>query len=127
MKKVKLVFTGMFFFLLAIGVNAQVKTSGEYFVGKWSLLVVGTPEGDAKMVVSLGRIDGKLAGTIAKADLSDPKKFTSITESENSITVNWTSGDYDVFMELTKKGDNHIEGTLMNMFDAKGDRIIATK
>ena len=117
----------MFFFLLAIGVNAQTKTSGEYFVGKWSLLVVGTPDGDAKMVVSLERVDGKLTGTIAKADLSDPKKFTSITETENSITVNWTSGDYDVYMELTKKGDNHIEGRLMNMFDAKGDRIITTK
>ena len=117
----------MFFFLLAIGVNGQTKTSGVYFVGKWSLLVVGTPNGDAQMVVSLGHVDGKLAGTIAKADLSDPKKFTSITETEDSITVNWTSGDYDVFMELKIKGDNHIEGSLMNMFDAKGDRIIVQK
>lgn len=47
MKKVNLVLVGMSFFLLAIGVSAQTKTSGEYFVGKWSLLVVGTPEGDA--------------------------------------------------------------------------------
>ena len=117
----------MLFFLLAIVVNAQTKTSGEYFLGKWNLLVVGTPDGDAKMVVSLARAEGKLVGSIAKPDLSDPKKFTSISETENSVTVNWTSGDYDVYMELIKKGDNHIEGSLMNMFDAKGDRIIDQK
>ncbi len=37
----------------------------------------GEPNGDIKMVVSLGRVDGKLIGTIAKSDLSDPKKFIS--------------------------------------------------
>lgn len=79
------------------------------------------------MVVSQRRVEGKLTGTIAKPDLSDPKKFTSITETENSITVNWTRGDDDVFVELTKKGDNHIEGSLMNMFDAKGDRLTDQK
>ena len=32
------------------------------------------------------------------------------------------SGGYDVFVTLEKAGENKLEGSLMNMFDATGER-----
>ena len=127
MKKVNLALAVLFISLLALGVKGQLNNEKDYFLGKWSVLVVGTPNGDAKMVLSLERVDGKLKGSISRPDLTEPTKLTSATETGKDITVNWTSSDYDVYMVLEKKGDNHLEGSLMNMFDAKGDRIIEEK
>lgn len=49
MKKISLVLV-LFFFIATCSVNAQ--TAGkDYFVGKWSVIAVGTPGGSSKMVV----------------------------------------------------------------------------
>lgn len=123
MKKSILFFAGMFFFLLSIGTKAQAP-SADFFVGKWDVLVVGTPNGDAKMPVTLERVDGKLKGTFVGNGQTEAPKISNIEEKENSITIYFTSSGYDVYLMLEKKGDNHVEGTMMDMFDAKGDRVV---
>lgn len=124
MKKAILVFAGIFFLLLSIGANAQAKTGADYFVGKWNVLVVGTPNGDAKMLVTLEQKDGKLTGTLSNPGQGEPVVFSNIEVKETSVTVYFTSGGYDVYLTLEKKDDNKVEGTMMDMFDATGDRVI---
>lgn len=123
MKKTMLFLTAVFMLLIATGVNAQTTTEADYFAGKWKVTVVGTPDGDAKMTVSLERADGKLSGGILSETNSDMNKFTKIDETEKSVTLYFSANGYDVYLLLEKKGDNHVEGNLLGMFDAKGDRI----
>lgn len=76
MKKAILFFAGIFFLLSSIGANAQAKTDTDYFVSKWDVLVVGTPNGDAHSTLTLERVDGKLAGNFKSANeeaISYPK------------------------------------------------------
>ncbi len=122
MKKTILLFAGIFFLLLSMGVSAQIKTDVDYFAGKWNVVVENTPEGDAKMLVTIERVDGKLSGTISSPD--GPTKFSSIEEKENSISLYFVASGYDVYLNLEKKGDNNIAGTMLDMFDAKGERVI---
>ena len=82
MKKVSLLFAGLFFLLLSINVKAQ--TSGaDYFAGKWSVLVKGTPNGDAKMVFVLDNTSDSLSGVVQDSTGAEISKISSIEQKEN--------------------------------------------
>lgn len=122
MKKVGLFLAVVFCVLSSLKMNAQVPA--DFFVGKWSVMVTGTPNGDAKMLVNLERKDGKLTGGITNPDAAEPTKFSNVEEKENSVTVYFSASGYDVYLTLEKKGDNKVEGSMMDMFDAKGERVV---
>jgi hypothetical protein len=122
MKKITLISMSLVLFFLFTNSNAQNKP--DFFVGKWDVLVTGIPSGDAKMIINLDRKDGKLAGTIKLGDETELTKFTSIEEKETSVTLNFPASGYDVRLTLDKKDENHVAGTLMDQFEAKGERII---
>jgi len=126
MKKLSSLFAGIFLLVLSFNANAQTQPSKDYFVGKWSVLVEGTPQGDSKMTIFLERKDGKLSGYIPPKEGVDTVKFTKVEEKEKSVTLYFSSGGYDVNITLEKKDDDHVSGNLMDMFDAKGERIKET-
>lgn len=122
MKKAILFFAGMFFLVLSVSLNVQAQATSDFFVGKWNVLVTGTPNGDAKMVVSLERVDGKLKAEFVGKEQAEVPKVSNVEETEKSVRIYFTASGYDVYLYLEKKGDNHVEGTMLDMFDAKGDR-----
>lgn len=122
MKKINLISMCLVLFFLSMNSNAQNKP--DYFVGRWDVLVTGIPSGEAKMIISLERKEGKLDGNIKFGEETELTKFTSIEEKETSITLNFPASGYDVILTLEKKDDNHVAGTLMDQFEAKGERII---
>ena len=118
--------TSFFLLLCFLGLSfgAKAQTSNpDYFAGKWNVIVEGTPGGDAKMIVSLGRKEGKLEGVILDSLQKEIAKISSIEETEKSVTVNFTSQGYDVNLLMEKKDDDHVTGNMLGMFDAKGERI----
>lgn len=125
MKKMILIFAGMFSLLFLVEkVQAQ---DTDYFVGKWEIVVTGTPGGDSKSTFVLERKDGKLGGT-----MDTPGKpsvnFTRVEEKDNTITAYFTSASgYDVYLFLEKADDNKATGSMMDMFDATATRIVETK
>jgi hypothetical protein len=120
MKKVSLVFVVILF--LATGfVNAQT-ASKDYFVGKWSVLAVGTPGGNSKMVVDLKRVNGKLEGKILRED-KDPVEISKVEETPTSIKVYFRHLFYKVTLQLTKKDDVHTDGILMGKYKSTGVRL----
>ena len=127
MKKINLFITGAFFLFLSLSVSAQSKTGGEYFTGKWSVLVKGTPNGDAKMTVSLDKKDSTMTGVILDSTGTEMAKISKVELTEKEATVYFTTQGYDVYLTMTKKDDDHITGSMMGMFDAEGDRIKAIK
>jgi hypothetical protein len=100
----------------------------DYFVGKWDVLVVGTPNGDAHSTLTLGRVDGKLAGDFKSASEATAIKLSKVEENADEVTVYFTSSSgYDVYLLLKKKDESHVVGTMMDMFDATGVRIVEEK
>lgn len=122
MKKTVLLFTAIFAILFSISLNSQAQATSDYFVGKWNVLVTGTPNGDAKMVVVMQRVDGKLKAEFVGNDQPEVPKVSNIEETEKSVRIYFTASGYDVYLYLENKGENHVEGNMLDMFDAKGDR-----
>ena len=57
MKRIVL-FLATFLVLSFISINSNAQSTADFFVGRWNLLVAGTPEGDIKMIMSLERKEG---------------------------------------------------------------------
>ena len=106
------------------GFSQTDKPATDFFAGKWEILVVGTPNGDAKFTTELIRKDGKLTGElkVAAGDVKDAMPAT-VEEAEGKITIFFSTQGYDVNVELNKVDDDNLKGTLMNMFEAKAKRV----
>lgn len=126
MKKVSLILTGMFIFLMSFTVKAQTPPE-DYFIGKWNVLVEGTPQGDAINTVLFERKEGKLTGTILSPGKTSPAVFSRVQEKGNSVTAYFSASGYDVYLVLEKSNDNTATGSMMDMFDAKATRVVDTK
>lgn len=123
MKQFSLIFAGLFFLLLSSNTNAQSKTGADYFAGTWNVLVKGTPNGDARMWIVLEKKDTAMTGSVQDSTGKEISKITNVEMNDTSATVYFTAQGYDVNLEMDKKGDDHVTGSLMGMFDAVGDRV----
>ena len=116
--------TGLFICIFSITTDAQTTT--DYFTGKWNLTIIGTPNGDSKMIANLERKDGKLAGEMtSEPAMGDPITISQIEEKENSVKLFFNAGGYDIYIFLEKTDDNHLKGTMLDMFETKGERVVA--
>jgi hypothetical protein len=127
MKKLYSFFAGLFLLLLSFQAKAQTPTANDYFVGKWSVEIKATPEGDRKMFVSLERKEGKLAGYYTSSAKPDTVRFSKVEEKEKSVTVYFGYNGYDVYILLEKQDDDHIAGSTMDMYVTTGERVKITE
>nr|WP_314835226.1 hypothetical protein [uncultured Flavobacterium sp.] len=111
---------------LVFSTGAKAQSSTDYFVGKWNILVVGTPKGDAASIITLERKEGKLTGTII-SEGKEATSFSRVEEKDNTLTAYFTSTGYDVYLFMEKKDENNFVGSMMDMFDCTGTRIVETK
>jgi hypothetical protein len=123
MKKLSLFFTGLLLLVLSLSANAQSKTGADYFVGKWNVLIKGTPNGDARMFIILEQKDTTMTGSVQDSAGVEMSKISSIELKDTTVTVYFTAQGYDVNLVMDKNGDDHVIGNLMGMFDAEGDRV----
>lgn len=104
---------------------ATTTAAPDFFAGKWELLIVGTPQGDVKMVADFTRKDGKLTGEMS--DPADAQKektpITNIEEEATKITIYFSASGYDLNVPLEKVDDDNLKGQLMNMFETTAKRI----
>ncbi|GAB4016444.1 hypothetical protein EXU85_09055 [Spirosoma sp. KCTC 42546] len=124
MKKVSLF---LFIFLLGVCVKgfSQATPPTDFFAGKWEITIMGTPEGDAKMVTELIRKDGKLTGELKDPSGTRPvTPITKIVEEGTKLTIYFdTAQAGEIPVELTKVDDDHLKGSLMNMFESTALRV----
>jgi len=123
MKKFNVFIAAAFFLFLSMGAKAQSKTGADYFSGTWSVLIKGTPGGDAKMVFVLDKKDSTMSGIVKDSTNTGIAKITNAELKENQLTVYFTTSGYDVNLVMDKKDEDYITGSLMGMFDAEGDRV----
>lgn len=123
MKKLSFLFLGSFFLVISFSVKAQSKTGAEYFAGKWSVLLKGTPNGDAKMIFVLEKKDSTITGVVQDTAGVEISKVNNVELKDAEITLYFNAQGYDVNLLLAKKDDDHTAGSLMGMFEAEGERI----
>ncbi len=111
---------------LVFSIGAKAQAPADYFVGKWKVLVTGLPQGDVTEYVIFERKDGKLTGQLID-DKGKPTQFSKVEEKEKTATAYFTAGAYDVYFYLEKKDDNNVTGSMMDMFDCTGIRVVETK
>jgi len=110
--------------LLAMFVTfgAKAQAPADYFPGKWEITILGTPQGDAKLTFVFERKDGKLAGTVRDSTNKELSKIDKIDEKDKTITAAFNIQSYDVTLTLEPVDADHIKGSLMQMFEARGVR-----
>src|SRR5574344_2234715 len=127
MKKISLFFVALLT-MLCVATTVQAQENKDFYAGKWKITTTGLPDGDQTMTIELKRgEDGKFTGKMIKEG-SNEVPFTRVEEKAGkSITVYFTSGGYDCYLFLEKKDENKVQGSLMDMFDCIGIRIVDNK
>jgi acetyl-CoA carboxylase carboxyltransferase component len=122
MKKLQLILASLFLVLLfSSSASAQQKS---FFIGKWNVTVVGTPKGDAKILVEFVAKDSTtLTGSITDPATQKVTKIDRIELKDKSITAYFNAEGTDIYLFLEKKDEDKVTGSLMDMFDASGSRV----
>jgi hypothetical protein len=123
MKKLNSIAIGLSLLLLAVGANAQTKTGADFFAGKWKVLVTGTPYGDLKRIYVLEKNGNTLTGIVQDSTGKEISKCSNVEVKDNEVTLYYQSMGNDVNITLIRKDDDHVTGSVLGTFDAKGERI----
>ena len=123
MKKLVVFYSAIFFLLLSHASFAQSSTGADYFSGKWNVLLKGTPGGDRKLVVVLGKTDSTMTGVVQDTAGNEVSKISKTELKETEITIYFRAEGYDLSLLMVKKDEDNITGNLLNMFEAEGVRI----
>ncbi len=123
MKKINSIAIGSLLLFLAVSTNAQTKTGADFFAGKWKVLVTGTPYGDLKRIYVLEKNDNTLTGIVQDSTGKEITKCSKVEVKDNEVTLYYQAMGNDVSITLMKKDDDHVTGSVLGQFDAKGERI----
>lgn len=121
MKKLSLILTLICGLFVSSAVKGQ--STSDYFPGKWTITVVGTPNGDTKVNFIFERKDGKLSGIVQDTTGVQISQVTQIVEQGKTLTAAFSAQGYDVTMTLEPVDADHVKGNVLGMFEAKGFRV----
>lgn len=117
----------MLLFVLGLTFNtfAQTTPANDFYVGKWEITILGTPQGDAKLIANIYRKDGKLTGEMTNPAEpgSEATPLTNIEEVDGKMTIYFSASGYDLSIPFEKVDDDNLKGQMMGMFDCKAIRI----
>lgn len=120
MKLITTLLCGFALFLISFTTQAQTT---DYFVGDWEVTIKDTPMGTITVMLTLERVDGKLVGKFVDSS-GNETKMNDITESENSLTLSFTSEYGDLVLAIQREDDENVSGSLMDSFAVEGKRVI---
>ena len=123
MKKQSLIFFLVAGLFVSFKSNAQSKPGAEYFKGTWAVILKSTPDGDVKLNFVLENKNDSIAGFVQDSTGTEISKIANVDLKDNEIILYFSVQGYDVNLLLTKKDEDHVTGSLMNMFVAEGERI----
>lgn len=106
--------------LTCFSLKASAQTD---FPGKWDVLLKGTPNGDIHMMITLKDSVGVLKGGYDDFETKTFKPFTKVEKKDDSASLFFSAQGYDLTLVLKLKDDDHVEGSLMSMFEATGVRV----
>jgi hypothetical protein len=114
---------GLFFLVISLATQAQSKTGADFFAGKWSVLITGTPYGDLRRIYVLEKKDNGITGIVQDSTGKEIAKFSKVEVKDNEVTLYYNALGNDVSVVLTKKDEDHVAGSALGMFDVQGERL----
>ena len=123
MKRINSSVVMLLFLFFAVGANAQTKTGADFFAGKWKVLVTGTPYGDLKRIYVLEKNGNTLTGIVQDSTGKEITKCSKVEVKDNEVTLYYQAIGNDVSITLIRKDDDHVTGSVIVTFDARGERI----
>lgn len=125
MKKASIFFIALFFGIALNGFSQTATAPVDYYVGKWEVTILGTPNGDSKMITTISRKDGKLVGEMTNpAEPTTPANpLTSVEEADGKMTIFFSTQGYDLSIPFEKVDSDNLKGKLMDMFDVTAKRV----
>ena len=124
MKKPGVLLTALFLVLSSFNAIAQSKTGTDYFIGKWHVLIPGTPLGDLKRFYIFEKNGESLSGQVQDGTSgAELAKFTKVELKGDQVTAYYSVNDLDVTVVFIKKDEDHITGTVLGTYDATGERV----
>ena len=123
MKRLTILTAGFLSLVLSFNAQAQSKTGADFFAGKWKVLVTGTPYGDLKRIYVLEKNGNELTGIVQDSTGKEITKCSKVEVKDNEVTLYYQAMGNDVSITLIKKDDDHVTGSVLGQFDAKGERI----
>ena len=114
----------LFFFIALFFSSATMAQSSDYFVGDWEVQIKDTPMGTISVVLTLERVDGKLAGKFVDKASGVETKMNQVTEQGTGLTLSFTAEGYgDLYLTLQRADDENVTGSLMDSFAVEGKRV----
>jgi hypothetical protein len=123
MKNIYSVVIGVFLMLPGTDVNAQNKIGADYFAGKWNTLITGTPYGDLKRIYVLEKSGTSLSGIVQDSTGKEIARCSKVELKDNEVTLYYQAMGNDVSITLIRKDDDHVTGSVLGAFEAKGERL----
>ncbi len=120
MKKLSTVLSIIAFLFISILSTAKPADNLDYFVGKWQIVIKGTPNGDAQMVFILSKKDGEIAGVIQDTSGTEISVISKSEIKEGAITLYFTAQGYDVNLDLKKITNKTIESLTKTLTEHPG-------
>ena len=121
MKNLSILF---FLFTALLFSSASMAQNSDYFAGDWEVQIKDTPMGTISVVLTLERVDGKLAGKFVDKASGVETKMNQITEQGTGLTLSFTSEGYgDLYLTLQRADDENVTGSLMDSFAVEGKRV----
>ena len=114
----------LFFFVTLLTSSATMAQSSDYFIGDWEVQIKDTPMGTISVVLTLERVDGKLAGKFVDKASGVETKMNQVTEQAAGLTLSFTAEGYgDLYLTLQRTDDENVTGSLMDSFAVEGKRV----
>lgn len=111
--------------VITLWAYAQDAAPADFFAGRWEITIAGTPQGDAKLMADLNRVEGQLSGSLSATDGTNELKIpiNALVERAEMIEIFFIIEGYDVSLDLTKVDNDNLKGSLVGMFDATARRV----
>lgn len=123
MNKLTLIITAFLLSTASFSLQAQSKTGAEYFAGKWSVFIPGTPYGDLKRIYVLDKNGDGLTGIVQDGTGKEITKCSKVELKETEVTLYYQAQGNDISITLVKKDEDHVTGSVLGVLEATGERI----
>jgi hypothetical protein len=95
----------------------------EYFEGKWSVLVKGTPQGDATIPMRFESKEGATKGYFMADESGQEFEMSSVSIIDGVLSAAFNIQGYDVDINMSEVDGDNAAGSLMGMFELSASRV----
>ncbi|MEI9921073.1 MAG: hypothetical protein WDO14_20100 [Bacteroidota bacterium] len=100
---------------------AQSQNDIDFFEGKWEIMIKGTQNGDATVILVLDKGGDGLVGSVQDENGAELSKIARVVISQDKLNLQFVVQGQNVSVQLVKKDDSHVTVRYGN-YQAEGQR-----